>query len=635
MLAQFPILYPDEDFRSIVYRCHVLSGNKDLSDTNIDLFNRKSYKNTVFPRNLSYLIDQMPSDLFSVEKLLHNHTYFCWLRPFVPTERFDFILDEIMFNKGESNIAILLGKGKGRLLVEDYRYCPVCIANDYNSYGEVYLHRKHQLSFLTCCPEHGYDLLTHCPSCSEKFGDRLVTSLRCMCGFDISETDRVEQHFDDIKSEQEIVQNFEQLTRYSRELHLENILFKMRNILGIKGYMKYSGRIDRKKLMKDFSNYLAARNYNQFLKIDVKSQLNSDAFILSGNKVKSIMFYILFMMFLSGSVEEFLIDNSAFSIPIPFGNGPWICHNSVCPEFNQPIIRKCIRVDHQGKYISGLFGCPSCGFSFAKRWRLEDQGMEKPYAVLTMGHLWHSILTDLHSSGLSNTQISEKLNTTPTQIQRALTRISMPMSDKRILQLLNILWNSLNVNSEVASTLEAVGQSNENRARIIELLRKNVGITRTELAKKHNHLYHKMLREDREWMEQVLPSSKKNRVRNDWERLDNQYSNDVVVAADELYRRNPSEQIKKYTILAQAPKIIKRHIEKAPEKLPKTIELLKNRVETDEQYLLRHLPVIISQMKKYNKKVSSLENIKTFSPMYRKSTEELDEQLTKQLNDLL
>ncbi|MGW8418818.1 TnsD family Tn7-like transposition protein [Brevibacillus sp. NPDC055896] len=84
----------------------------------------------------------------------------------------------------------------------------------------------------------------------------------------------------------------------------------------------------------------------------------------------------------------------------------------------------------------------------------------------------------------------------------------------------------------------------------MELLRKNVSITRTELAKMHSHLYHKMLREDREWMEQVLSSSKKNRVRNEWERLDNQYSNDLVVAADELYRKNPSKQIKEYTILA-------------------------------------------------------------------------------------
>ncbi|WGV60431.1 TnsD family Tn7-like transposition protein [Brevibacillus brevis] len=635
MLAQFPILYPDEDFRSIVYRYHVLSGNKDLSDTNIELFNRESYNNTVFPRNLSYLIDRVPSDFISVEKLLHNHTYFCWLRPFVRTERLDYIMDEILFNKGELNIANLLGKDRGRLLVEDYRYCPICIVYDYKSYGEAYLHRKHQLSFLTCCPEHGYNLLTHCPKCGEKYENRLVTSLQCICGFDITKTDRGEQHFDDLQSEQEILQNFEQLTKYSRELRFENILFKMRNILGLKGYMKYSGRIDRKNLMKNFSNYLAASNYNKFLNIDLKSQMKTDAFILSGNQVKSIIFYILFMMFLSGSVEEFLLDESAFSIPIPFGNGPWICHNWVCPEFNQPIIRKCIRVDHQGKYISGLFGCPSCGFSFAKRWRLVEQGKEKPYSVLTMGHLWHSTLINLHSNGLSNAQIAKKLNSSPAQIKLALTRIQEPRSDKRIFQSLNILWSSLNANYEVASTSEAASQSNENRVRIIELLRKNVGITRTELAKMHSHLYHKMLREDREWMEQVLPSSKKNRVRNDWERLDDQYCNDLVVAADELYRRNPSEQIKKYTILANASKTIKEHIESAPDKLPKTIELLKSRVETDEQYLLRHLPVIISQMKKYNKKVFSLENIKTFSPMYRKSSEELDEQLTKQLNDLL
>ncbi|MED1724744.1 TnsD family Tn7-like transposition protein [Brevibacillus parabrevis] len=635
MIAQFPILYPDEDFRSIVYRYHVLSGNKNLSDTNIDLFNRKSYKNTVFPRNLSYLIDRVPSNFISVERLLHNHTYFCWLKPFVPTERFASIMDEIMFNKGESNIASLLGKERGRLLVEDYRYCPVCIANDNKSYGEVYLHRKHQLSLLKCCPEHGYELLTHCPNCGEKFESRLVTSSICMCGFDISETDIGEQYFDNIKPEQEILQNFEQLAKYSKELHLEDILFKMKNILGLKGYMKYSGRIDRKRLIEDFKNYLVDNNYNQFLDVNVNSQMKTDAFILIGNQVKSIIFYVLFMMFLSGSVEEFLIDNSAFSIPIPFGNGPWNCPNSVCPVFNQPIIRKCIRVDHQGKYISGLFGCPSCGFSFAKRWKLKDQGKERPYAVLTMGHLWNSILIDLHSSGLSNTQIAKYLHSSPGQIKVALSRMQEPRSDKRIFQALNILWSSLNLNCEVASTSEAAGQPNENRARIIELLRKNVGITRTELARKHSHLYHKMLREDREWMEQVLPTSKKNKVRIDWERLDNQYSNDVVVAADELYRRNPSEQIKKYTILAHAPKTTKEHIENAPEKLPKTIELLKSRVETDEQYLLRHLPVIISQMKKYNKKVTSLENIKTFSPMYRKSTEELDEQLTNQLNDLL
>lgn len=635
MLAHFPVLYPDEDFRSIVYRYHVLSGNKDFSETNFELFNRKSYTNTILPRNLSCLMEHMPTDFISVESLLYNHTYFCWLRPFVSTECLESVMDEIMNNKGDSNIAILLGKGSGRFITENYRYCPACVANDEKFYGEVYLHRKHQLSFLTSCPEHGCKLLIECRNCGVKYENNFVASSQCVCGFDMSKANTDEQHLDSIKSQQEILHNFEQLSKYSRESFLENIQLKMRNILGFKGYMKYSGRIDRKNLIEDFKNYLVANDYDHFLNVDVYSQMKTDAFILSGSQVKSIKFYILFMMFLSGSVEGFFNDNSAFSIPIPFGNGPWICHNSVCPEFNQLIIKKCIRVDHQGKYISGLFGCPMCGFSFAKRWRLADQRKEKPYAVMTMGYLWHSVLIDLHSSGLSNTQIAKKLNSSPGQIKLALTRLEEPRSDKRILQSLNTLWSSLNVNSEVASAAEAAGHLNEHRARITEILRGNTDITRGELARKHSHLYHKMLKENREWMEEVLPPSKKNRIQKNWEQLDIQYSKDLTVAADEVYRRNPTQQIKKYTILAHVPKSIKEHIVNAPEKFPKTIEILNSRVETNQQYLLRHLPVIISQMNKYNKKYSSLENIKTFSPMYRKSTLELDEKLTKQLNNLL
>ncbi|MGY5345914.1 hypothetical protein ACXFAU_26085 [Paenibacillus glucanolyticus] len=125
------------------------------------------------------------------------------------------------------------------------------------------------------------------------------------------------------------------------------------------------------------------------------------------------------------------------------------------------------------------------------------------------------------------------------------------------------------------------------------------------------------------------------KIQKNWKQLDIQYSKDLTVAADEVYRRNPTQQIKKYTILVHVPKSIKEHIVNAPEKFPKTIKFLNSRVETDEQYLLRHLPVIISQMNKYNKKITSLENIKTFSPMYRKSTLEVDEKLTKRLNNLL
>lgn len=632
ILAHFPILYPDEDLRSVVYRFHVVSGNRDLSITNDELFGRKSEKITVLPRNLKYLMDRLPPGS-DVEKILHDHTSFYWLYPFVPTGRVDSLVDEVMENRGESNIAVLLGKGKRRLLTEEFRYCPACITRDEETFGEVYLHRKHQLSFLTCCPEHGYELITKCPGCRAEFGDNFITTPKCSCGFDFSETEGIKQNEACLKPERDVLRSLEHLTKLPRGSHLEDLLVKMRNILGAKGYIMYTGRIHRKRMIEDFTNYLATNNYNQFLDIDVNSQMKTDAFILSGNQVKSILFYILFMMFLSGSVEGFVIDVSAFTIPVPFGYGPWICKNPVCPEFEQPSIRKCIRVDHQGKYISGLFGCPECGFSFAKRWKLTDQGKEKPYAVLTMGPLWDSILLDLQASGLSNTAISKKLKTSPGRIQQALARLKKPRSDRRIEQSLNRLWSSLK-NEEVASTSEA-DLLNINRARIVKLLRENLGLSRSDLAKKHSHLYNKMFREDREWMEGILPSCRKNRMRVDWEQLDKQYCDDVRKAAAKLYKLNPPEQLKKYTILAHAPKNIREHMENSPEKIPKSIELINSLVETDEKYLVRHLPVIISQMRKYNKKITSLDNIKTFSPMYRKSTEELDEQLTEHLNGLL
>lgn len=635
MLGQFPVLYPDEDFRSIVYRYHLLSGNKDFSNSSLELFELKTYKNSILPRNLTFLLKQLPANSITLESLIYNHMFFYLLKPFIPGERIESIINEIKYNEGKTNIAYLLGKGSGRLITEKYRYCPACAANDQLIFGEAYLHRKHQLLFLTVCPDHGCELLTQCPKCNEEFENNLVISLKCVCGFDISKINMNKYQADRMEMEKEILDNFEQLLDSSKLIHLEDILLKMRNILGGKEYIKYTGRFDRKKLFEDFQNYLNINNYNKVLNINVHSQMKTDAFILSGNQVKSILFYILFMMFLAGSVEEFYRDNSTFSIPIPFGNGPWLCDNSVCPEYNQPIIKKCVRIDHLGKYISGLFGCPMCGFSYSKRWRLTDQGNEKPYAVLTKGHLWHSILMNLHSSGLNNNQIAVKMNSTATQITIALNRMREPRSDKRILQSINNLWNSNNINDEVAASIETPNYHEEGRARIIELLENNPGITRTELAKKHSHLYHSMLRGDRRWMEDTLPPSRKNRVRTDWEKLDIQYCKDLAVVAEEVYRSNPPEQIKKYTILAQAPKCIKEHIEYAAVKLPKSIELLNSKVETNDKYLLRHLPVIIRQMKKYNKKVDSLENIKTFSPMYRKSTGELDEKLTTQLNDFI
>lgn len=341
------------------------------------------------------------------------------------------------------------------------------------------------------------------------------------------------------------------------------------------------------------------------------------------------------MMFLCESVKKFLRDTSSFSLPIPFGNGPWICRNPVCTGDNQEVIRKCVRVDQYGKYISGFFCCPMCGFTFARRWKLGVQEDDKPYAVLTMGHLYLSTLLELRDRGLNNNQIAKRLKTSPTQIQRALTRYEEPSSDTRILQSLRILAVNGDSNAEVAAASEDEGQVNENREKIKNILFKYTGITRTQIAKKHSHLYHKMLKHDREWMEEVLPPSKKNNIRVDWNKLDKEHSELICEASDAVYISNPPEQIKKYTILSHVSNNVKEQLKNSFDKFPQTIKLLMNSIESDEHYLLRHLPVIINQMYKYSEKEITLERIKSYSPMYRKSSMEFDERLIEELERLL
>lgn len=281
----------------------------------------------------------------------------------------------------------------------------------------------------------------------------LLASQRCECGCTLSEYKKMANPLK-YQAEKQILNNFYQIVKFSSQLSREVIFIKIRNILGTNGYLKYSGRIDKTQLIHDFNNYLIQNGLKEYIAADLLSQIGSFSFFATKGPVKNILLYILMIMFLAKSVNNFLLDTTAYSIPIPFGNGPWICNNPICKGYNLEVIKKCVRVDHGGKYISGLFGCPLCGFSFSRRWKMEDLNNDKRYAVLTMGPLWYSTLLELHSSGLSYSEIAKKLNTSPTQINQYFKRLRKPSSDTRILQCLNMLWTSLDANIEVASTFE-------------------------------------------------------------------------------------------------------------------------------------------------------------------------------------
>ncbi|MBJ8192714.1 TniQ family protein, partial [Bacillus cereus] len=46
------------------------------------------------------------------------------------------------------------------------RYCPRCLKEDFESFGECYLHRLHQIDKLDICHRHHIQLICRCPICN-------------------------------------------------------------------------------------------------------------------------------------------------------------------------------------------------------------------------------------------------------------------------------------------------------------------------------------------------------------------------------------------------------------------------------------------------------------------------------------
>jgi len=56
VLVYFPKPYPEEDFRSIIYRYHIRTGKLQFEETNKELFNVSSRRNIYFHHNIGELI---------------------------------------------------------------------------------------------------------------------------------------------------------------------------------------------------------------------------------------------------------------------------------------------------------------------------------------------------------------------------------------------------------------------------------------------------------------------------------------------------------------------------------------------------------------------------------------------------
>lgn len=154
MLSCFPTPYPEEWWYSVLCRYYVRSGVKQHLPVKRMLFNGNegAHMGTVFPnKTLVEIVNQLPKDVFNAEDIILNHTPFLYYTRMYQTEDRRRMLEQLL--QGDTLQLTHLWKSFQRA-VWCPRYCPMCVEEDTNKYGEPYWHTGHQIPLMSVCTKH-------------------------------------------------------------------------------------------------------------------------------------------------------------------------------------------------------------------------------------------------------------------------------------------------------------------------------------------------------------------------------------------------------------------------------------------------------------------------------------------------
>lgn len=153
MIAYLPSIYPDELVYSWFCRYYVHSGCLSHKMALQELYCKRSDNpSKEFIGNLKPEAREKIGWMYPLDKLVLEHTMYPQYARFVPLEQ----KKTALFRLGHDSCDIhhlfaVLPRGEG----EQYlRFCPLCVKEDRETYGETYWHRKHQIRNMSICTKH-------------------------------------------------------------------------------------------------------------------------------------------------------------------------------------------------------------------------------------------------------------------------------------------------------------------------------------------------------------------------------------------------------------------------------------------------------------------------------------------------
>lgn len=153
MIAYMPTIYPDELVYSWFCRYYVHSGCFSHKTALQELYCKKSdYLSKEFIGNLNNEAREQINKIYSLDRLVLDHTMYPQYARFIPLAE----KKEALYRLGHDSCDVhylfpVLPRNNGERYL---RYCPLCVKDDRETYGEAYWHRKHQIRNMCICTQH-------------------------------------------------------------------------------------------------------------------------------------------------------------------------------------------------------------------------------------------------------------------------------------------------------------------------------------------------------------------------------------------------------------------------------------------------------------------------------------------------
>ena len=587
MLSFFPTPYPDEILYSVLARYHIRSGNMGPKLTVQDLFNSNNAIATAdLPCNLEALATNLSLiSQITGEELIQNHTLYRFYAAFLPQTRSQQVLKAMRSGDG-GGIHDQVGIRASLVRVPRYfRFCPKCVQNDQQAYGELYWHRSHQVTGVLVCPHH-----------AEVLQDSSVPIQGLnRHEYSAANLDNCPGHQPKEPSSQKALNLLHGLAQDACFL-LEHKLpsrdlnwFRQQyiSLLIERGLATATGRVHQRELLGQFLCFYE-RDILEVL--DSTVHFKDDHNWLTGivrkhRKAFHPIRHLLMLRFLDISVAEFFQGDRSYK---PFGAGRWLCLNAAAEHYLKPVVTNlAVSLCCDTKKPVGTFSC-SCGFIYCRTGpdQTEEDG-RRIGKIKAVGSVWQQKLrhlVEVEQLGLRET--ARRLKVDPNTINRYVCILGLIPR-----------WRSQIETQDSDSTELLCNQSidcdeirTQHRDAWSKLQTQHLQASKTALRRFAPATYIWLYRHDRKWLHQNSPAAQtpvsfKNRV--NWQERDEE----VLTQVQEAVRRLLAIQKPIRITVSRVAKAIGQLalIEQHLEQMPQTTVYLDAVTESIEDFQIRRI----------------------------------------------